>query len=210
MSQATVLCLAEEGWENETVGDGGEDQEIQGLFSIHSCETERWNRKMKEQPAYASQEQNQHLQSSLPKSHTTCSQPTIDKPYGIFPKGRFSFRWSYSWTGGAGGAGQGRLTVRNNTTASDWTTHLLFSQQSTSLSRYTISGFHLDPLWSEEITVATNTSHPALCVPVTAWNLHLWPCDHVYKCVSALGLGIHCRGSKVLVQNVSMSLHKRR
>lgn len=74
------------------------------LFSVQSSEKERWNRKMKEQPAYASPEQNpfitsvifnfqqlyQHLQYSLPKSHMTCSQPTIDKPYGIPWKADFA------------------------------------------------------------------------------------------------------------------------
>lgn len=124
---------------------------------------------MKEQPAYASQEQNpfitsvifnfqqlyQHLQYSLPKSHMTCSQPTIDKPYGISLKGRFCFRWRNNWAGWAGGVGWCRVKVRDNTTAPDWTTHLLFSQrnwqQSSFQSRYTISGPDADPIWSEGI-----------------------------------------------------------
>lgn len=98
---------------------------------------------MKEQPAYASQEQNpfmssvifnfqqlyQHLQLSLPKSHMTCFQPTIDKPYGVSLKGRFCFRWRNNWAGWAGGVGWGGVKVRNNTTAPDWTTHLLFSPE---------------------------------------------------------------------------------
>lgn len=109
---------------------------------------------MKEQPAYASQEQNpfmsgvifnfqqlyQHLQLSLPKSHMTCFQPTIDKPYGISLKGRYCFRWRNSWAGWVGGVGKGGVKVRNITTVPDWTTHPLFShwswQQSSSPSRY--------------------------------------------------------------------------
>lgn len=112
-------------------GDGGKDQESRCLFSVQSCEIERWNRKMKEQPAYASQEQNpfitrvifnfqqlyQHLQLSLPKSHMTCSQPTIDKPYGVSLKGRFCFRWRNNWAGWAGGVSCCGVKVRDNTTA---------------------------------------------------------------------------------------------
>lgn len=34
----------------------------------------------------------QHPPLSLPKSHMTCSQPTIDKPYGASLKGRSSLQ----------------------------------------------------------------------------------------------------------------------
>lgn len=150
-------------------GDGGKDQEGRCLFSVQSCERERWNRKMKEQPAYASQEQNpfitsvifnfqqlyQHLQLSLPKSHMTCSQPTIDKPYGASLKGRFCLRWGNNWAGRAGGVGWCGVKVRDDTTAPDRTTHFIFSQrslrQSSFPSRYALSGLDSDPIWSEGI-----------------------------------------------------------
>ncbi len=94
-------------------GDDGKDQKSWRLLSVQSCEIERGNRKMKEQQAYASQEQNpfitsvifnfqklyQHIQSSLPKSHIKCSQPTIDKPYGASLKGRFCIRLRNNWVG---------------------------------------------------------------------------------------------------------------
>lgn len=71
----------------------------------------------------------QHPPLSLPKSHMTCSQPTIDKPYGASLKGRSSLqmkkqlsrmsRWSR--------LGRGEAKEKNNAAAPVWTTRLLFS-----------------------------------------------------------------------------------
>lgn len=53
-------------WGNDKMlRDGGKDQDSQCLFSIQSSEIERWNKKMKEQPAYASQEQNPFITSVM-------------------------------------------------------------------------------------------------------------------------------------------------
>lgn len=199
-------------WGNYKMGgDGGKDQESRCLFSVQSCEIERWNRKMKEQPAYASQDPfitrvifnfqqlYQHLQLSLPKSHMTCSQPTIDKPYGVSLKGRFCFRWRNNWAGWAGGVSCCGVKVRDNTTAPGWTTHLLFSQrswqQSPSPSKYTIYGLDTDPFWSEGIMGCHKYLPSCITLPGNTWNLQLWlsfwpsECECMYLSV----LPIHCR-----------------
>lgn len=97
---------------------------------------------MKEQSAYASQEQNpfmssvifnfqqlyQHLQFALPKSHMTCFQPTIDKAIWCFPERQILLQ-TIDLDKAVESVVVG-VTVRNKATAPDWTTHLLFSQRS--------------------------------------------------------------------------------
>lgn len=198
--------------DNDKIGrDGGEEQESQCLFSVQFSEIERWNREMKEQSAYASPEQNpfitsiifnyqqlyQQLQYSFPKSHMTCSQPAIDKPYGISLKGRLCFRWRNNWTGWADGVGWWRVKVRDNTTAPDWTTHLLFSQrnwqQSLSMSRYTISGLDTDLLWSEGIMGCHKYLPSGIMCSSKHWEsaamtVHMHACKCV--CVSVVRPGL--------------------
>lgn len=54
----------------------------------------------------------QHPPLSLPKSHMTCSQPTIDKPYGASLKGRSSLQmkkqlsWMSRWSRLGRGGGE--------------------------------------------------------------------------------------------------------
>ena len=200
-------------------GDGGKDQEGRCLFSVQSCERERWNRKMKEQPAYASQEQNpfitsvifnfqqlyQHLQLSLPKSHMTCSQPTIDKPYGASLKGRFCFRWENNWAGRAGGVGWCGVKVRDNATAPDRTTHFIFSQRSFTTELFSKQVYSVGLRLRSYLICGDNglpqiPPHSALRVPANTGNLQLWLpfCIHlnIWFC------GIYSVGGSGLIESL--------